>query len=158
MTIEELKRRIVTNTRLALVSNRFESYKYSCEVVTDAARLCVKKIEQFVKEGTTKERYNEVVQAWHDNIEYAKKLVETMPRDSKCREATTIMAVRLTMLADDLRGLPEQIPFHDVSPAKENGEQEIKQEKVDAILDKISAQGIGSLTQQERDILSNFKS
>lgn len=156
MTIEELRRRIITNTLLAVMSSPNEAHKLCCDVVIDSARLCIKKIEQFVKQGATKEEYNGIAAAWRASVESAQKIVKATPRDNACRTATNLMVVRLTLLAEDLKGLPEQIPFTDAPPIKEKSEQEIKQEEIDRILDKISSQGINSLTQQEKDILANF--
>lgn len=153
MTIEELRRRI---TLLAVMSSPNEAHKLCCDVVIDSARLCVKRIEQFVKQGATKKQYNDIVATWRTSMEFAKKIVTATPNDKACRTATNLMVVRLTLLAEDMKGLPEQIPFHDIPLATEKSEHEIKQEEVDRILDKISSQGINSLTQQEKDILANF--
>lgn len=156
MTIEELKQRIVVNTLYAMASDYLEAHKYSCEVVTDTARLCVKKVEQFVKDGTTKEHYGQVVKAWNTALESLQKLINITPSDAECHRATNTMVLKIQILTYDMKSFSERITFTDVAPAKESGEQEVKQEEVDAILDKISAQGINSLTQQEKDILANF--
>ncbi len=155
MEIDKLRKRIAVKLLIAQALGSFHGFKFLCEISVDCMRLCNAKMESFIATGASKEDYNTLIDTFRETIDAAMNVAKTA-RTGDHKNTANAMAADIAMLALELKLLASQVTIID-APKKEAQTETTPQQEVDAILDKVSRQGITSLSPTELEKLKNFK-